>query len=69
MHPLAFRDNKSGAYDMTAGDRIVYTIDGRHGIADEFLSDGDTFVTFDDGRCETVKCNHLVLEVTDALPR
>lgn len=62
MHPLAWPDNRSGAFDMRAGDRVVYVIDVRHGVADEFLRDGDAFVTFDDGSYETVKWNHLVKE-------
>lgn len=59
MHPLALRDHRNGANGMEAGDRIVYLIDGRHGVADEFLHDGDAFVTFDDGTYETVHWNHL----------
>jgi hypothetical protein len=47
---------------MRAGDRVVYLLDGRCGVADEFLSDGDTFVTWDDGTFDTVKWNHLTLE-------
>ena len=47
---------------MKAGDRVVYMIDGRRGVADEFLHDGDCFVTFDGGRHETVKWNHLIPE-------
>lgn len=62
MHPFAFKDNKSGAGGMKAGDRVRYTIDNRTGTADEFLHDGDAFVTFDDGKYETVKWNHLVPE-------
>lgn len=58
MHPLAF-PNRSGANGMKAGDRIIYTIDGRHGVADEFLHDGDALVTFDGGAFETVKWHHL----------
>jgi hypothetical protein len=60
MHPLAYDQNKSGGNGMNAGDRVRYRIDGRTGIADEFLSDGDTFVTWDDGTFGTVKWNHLV---------
>jgi hypothetical protein len=41
------------------GERVRYTIDGRTGVADEFLSDGDTFVTWDDGTFGNVKWNHL----------
>lgn len=58
-HPLTFPDNRSGACGMMAGDRVTYTIDGRCGVADEFLHDGDAFVSFDDGTCETVKWNWL----------
>lgn len=57
-HPMAL-PNKSGACGMKAGDRVIYTIDGRTGIADEFLQDGDTFVVWDDGSFDTVKWNHL----------
>lgn len=62
MHPLAFPENKSGANGMKAGDRVVYAIDGRCGVADEFLSDGDALVTFDGGGFGTVKWHHLSLE-------
>lgn len=58
MHPLAI-PSRNGANGMTAGDRVVHTLDGRHGTADEFLSDGDAFVTFDDGKFETVKWRNL----------
>ena len=61
MHPLALK-GQNGANGMKAGDRIVHTIDGRQGIADEFLHDGDAFVSFDDGTFETVNWNHLVPE-------
>lgn len=62
MHPLATKGHRNGANGMKAGDRVKYTIDGRVGVADEFLSDGDAFVTWDDGTFETVKWNHLVPE-------
>jgi hypothetical protein len=62
MHPLAFPERKSGACGMKAGERVIYTIDGRHGVADEFLHDGEAFVSFDDGKFETVKWNHLIPE-------
>ena len=65
-HPLAFPENRSGANGMKAGDRIVYVIDGRCGVADEFLHDGEAFVTFDDGSYETVKWHHLRPEVPHA---
>lgn len=63
-HPFAQTEHRNGANGMKAGDRVIYTIDGRHGIADEFLSDGDTFMSFDDGSCETVKWNHLRPELS-----
>lgn len=66
-HPFAFWPNKSGACGMSAGDRIIYTIDGRHGRCDEFLPDGDAFVAFDDGNFATVKWNHLRPEPTSPM--
>lgn len=62
MHPLAIPNNRSGANGMKAGDRVIYAIDGRRGVADEFLHDGDAFVTFDGGIYETVKWHHLRAE-------
>jgi hypothetical protein len=62
IHPSAMIGNKSGAFDLSAGDRFIYSIDGRHGRADEFLQDGDAFVTFDDGTYDTIKWNHMVQE-------
>lgn len=59
MHPLAQNDHRNGACGMKAGDRVRYLIDGRCGVADEFLSDGETLVTWDDGSFGTVKWNHL----------
>jgi NOL1/NOP2/fmu family ribosome biogenesis protein len=50
--------NKSGAFDMKEGDRVRY-IDGRIGVADEFLQDGDALVTWEDGSSGTVKWNNL----------
>jgi hypothetical protein len=37
MHPLAQNNHRSGACGMKNGDRVIYTIDGRRGVADEFL--------------------------------
>jgi hypothetical protein len=54
-HPLAFPNNRSGAFSLNAGDRFVYDIDGRQGWADEFLQDGDALVTFDDGTHDIIK--------------
>lgn len=59
MHPYALENNRSGANGMNAGGHVIYTIDGRRGIADEFLPDGDTFISFDDGTFGTVKWHHL----------
>lgn len=61
-HPMAFPGNRSGAFDLRAGDRFVYDIDGRHGRADEFLHDGDAYVTFDDGEYATIKWNLMTPE-------
>ena len=59
LHPLAIPNNRSDAFCLRAGDRFVYDIDGRHGTADQFLHDGDAFVTFDDGTWEIIKWNHM----------
>lgn len=61
-HPHAL-PNKSGAFDMKAGDRVRSTIDGRTGIADEFTHDGDAYMVWDDGTFGMYKWNHL--EKTD----
>lgn len=63
-HPLAIPGGKSGAFGMTEGDRVVFVCPGakdhgRSGVADEFLSDGEAFVTWDDGTYGTVKWNYL----------
>ena len=60
-HPLAFTDRSSGTCGMKSGDRVRYTIDGRTGVAHEFLQDGYCYVTWDDGTFGTVHWNHLVL--------
>lgn len=62
MHPLVQTNRHNGACGMKAGDRVVYSIDGRCGVVDEFLSDGDAFVTWDDSSFDTVKWNHLFPE-------
>jgi hypothetical protein len=67
MHPFAQSEHKNGACGMQAGDRVVYLIDGRRGTADEFLPDGDTFVTWADGTFGTVKWNHLRAEEKQCL--
>lgn len=62
MHPHAIPENKSGAFGMKAGDKVRYTINNKTGIADEFLSDGDAYITWDDGSYGIVKWNYLVPE-------
>jgi len=52
----------SSALGMHSGDRVIYSMDGRHGIANEFLQDGDAYVSFDDGTQAQVKWNLLYPE-------
>lgn len=59
VHPLAIIDHANGANGMRAGDRVRYILDGRTGVADEFLSDGDALITWDDGSHGIVKWNWL----------
>jgi hypothetical protein len=64
MHPLARPGNKSGGnsggpYEVRAGDKVYYDIDGRTGVLDECLQDGDALITWDDGTFGKVKWNHL----------
>jgi hypothetical protein len=63
MHPLAIKSDSggnSGAWnEVHSGDRIIYLIDGRTGILDECLHDGEAFVTWDDGTFGTVNWYHL----------
>lgn len=61
MHPLAFSGHRSGANGMKNGDRVRYKIDGRTGTADEFLHDGEAFITWDDGTFGAVNWSHLEL--------
>ncbi len=68
MHPFAFSNNRSGAFNLNAGDRFIYDIDGRRGVADEFLQDGDAYVTWDDGTYGMVKWNHMSPEPRDNQP-
>lgn len=65
MHPLAVPGNRSGAFDMNAGDRIVHHPDGKRGVADEFLHDGDALVTLDDGTFATLKWNQMSRELPE----
>lgn len=66
-HPLALPGSFSGAHDLRAGDRFVYTLDGRHGRVDEFLQDGEALVTFDDESYSTVKWRHMSPEIEESL--
>jgi hypothetical protein len=60
MHPLAFEGNKSGCFgDLKAGDRFVHALDMRTGIADEFMPDGNAFVTWDDGSYGTINWSFM----------
>lgn len=43
---------------MKAGDRVVLS-DGRRGRADEFLQDGEAYVTLDNGSCVTVRWQQM----------
>ena len=63
MHPFACSGHKNGALGMSAGDRIVYLKDGRHGVVDEFLYDGECFLTLDDGTYVTCKWRHIQPEI------
>jgi hypothetical protein len=63
-HPLAITPNRSGftnSYgdEINSGDRVVSRLDGRQGVMDEALHDGDAFVTWDDKTFGTVKWNSL----------
>ena len=49
---------RSGGNGMRYGDRVIYNINGKHGVAGEFTQDGDVFIKFDDGTCGTVKWNN-----------
>lgn len=57
-HP-GVMSSKSGAFNLSNGDRFVYDIDGRHGWADEFLPDGDALVCWDDGTYGMARWNHM----------
>jgi hypothetical protein len=66
-HPYAIGPNAepggSGAFDMQSGCRVIH-LDGRRGVADEFLSDGDALVSWDDGTFDTVRWNSIRPEGT-----
>lgn len=65
MHPFSFAHTRpnggnSGAWnEVHAGDHVVYLIDGRKGILDECLHDGEALISWDDGGYGTVKWYHL----------
>jgi hypothetical protein len=44
---------------MMAGDRVRNPFNGKTGTADEFLQDGDTYVTYEDGTFGVAKWYHL----------
>jgi hypothetical protein len=48
---------------MQSGGRVIH-LDGRRGVADEFLSDGDALVSWDDGTFDTVRWNSIRPEGT-----
>jgi hypothetical protein len=62
-HPFAIKGKSggnSGAWnEVHSGERVIYLIDGRTGILDECLHDGDAFVSWDDGTFETVRWYNL----------
>lgn len=58
------RDRRSGCdcgggLSLRDGDRFIYAIDGRRGVAGELLQDGDCGVDFDDGMSGTIKWNWM----------
>lgn len=59
LHPLAIRNNRSGACGMRAGDHVRHALTGLTGIADEFLPDGDALVRWDDGSIGQPRWNLL----------
>lgn len=63
MHPFALKTNSggnSGAWNaVRAGDHVIYLIDGRTGVLDECLHDGDAFISWDGGTFGTVKWHNL----------
>ena len=58
-HPGAMMPGRSGAFNLSSGDRFVHDLDGRRGRADEFTSDGDAYVCWDDGTYDVIKWNHM----------
>ena len=73
MHPLASPNNKSRGNagsdrEVRTGDRVVHTLDGRSGLLDECLHDGDALVTWDDGVFGVVKWCNLYPELLPPAP-
>lgn len=67
MHPFVILDHKNGGTNkygqrMQSGDRVKNPFNNKIGTADEFLQDGDTYITYDDGTYDCVKWYHLVPE-------
>ncbi len=58
-HPLVLLTPRSGAFGMQSGDLLLHIPDGKICRADEFLCDGEAFVTFEDGMHGVVKWNSL----------
>lgn len=48
----------TGALGMQEGDCIIHELDGRIGVAGEFLQDSDVCVTWDDGTTGQVLWNN-----------
>jgi hypothetical protein len=63
-HPLAWRAMSGNGFDLgrgrfTGDDRIICTLNGKHGYMDEAMHDGDALVSYDDGTFDIVKWGHL----------
>lgn len=59
MHPLARPKNRSGALGMKARDRVWSKSNGCYCTADEFLPDGDAYISSPEGGYATVKWSDL----------
>lgn len=63
-HPYAIQHHpkfwECGAMDIRHGQEFIDTLDGRRGRLDEALSDGDAFVTWEDGTYGTAKWHRFV---------
>lgn len=69
FHPMARPNNNSGAFDMKAGDTVI-DHDGKTCTADEFLQDGEVYVSYKDGTYATLNWNQVRLptkEETEAI--